>query len=1444
MKVLIISSLFIVLGHSLNAQCFIGPVNEVDTAAGSIVSYESHPFCWNGDVYFSANDGLSGSELWTINGTTIEPSQLVDIVSGSTGSIPKNFVEFNNELYFSTWDGSNAALYKTDGTLNGTLKIKDFLSSVLDHGKYTVMGATLYFTANDGMSGSEIWKTDGTIAGTVLVTDIGPGAAHSAPFDFTEYNGELYFKAIDPVKKSSLFKTDGITTTFIVDLYTNSSSNNTFLSMVVYNGELFTTASNSITGAELHKYNASTGSFTLVKNIYAGAFSASPLRLQVFNGEIFFVARDGVNLNALYKTDGTAAGTVLVKDINLLAGSDIPPFYEFENEIYFASSDNSVGFELWKSDGTTAGTVLIKDINPGTGSGINFFKPATLNGQIYFPANDGLNGTELWKTDGTPSGTVIALDVLPGTDSGEVRNLVSCNGELYFTANHETYGPSIYELDVCDDSPEITCEELNKILASDAAIFDFFGVSVAADANRVVVGASNDDDNGSNSGSAYVYEWDGNTWNETKLIASDGSNNFSFGNSVSVSGDRIVVGSPGDNHQGNFTGSMYVFEWNGNSWIETKIIASDAVSSHGFGQVVNIHGDMIITGATLDDDNGSNAGSAYAYEWDGTTWNETKFLASDGSSDDFFGVGLAIHENRIVIGANSDDDNGSNSGSIYVYDRNGASWTETKIIASDGAIDDFFGANIDLDADRIIVSSVLDDDNGTNSGSVYLFDWNGSTWIQTKLIASDGAIDDKFGAGLAVLGDRIAVGAFFDDDNGLDSGSAYIYDLIGGSWIESKLTASDGAADDKFATRVALTESFIVAGGVGNDDNGTNSGSAYIFECNNTSPSCIEIPVAICEDITVDIGSNGSALIVPTQIGSQSTDDCEIVNISLSETQFNCADLGTFQLTLQVTDNDGNMDDCEATVTLADNIAPILNCQEVNISLDMNGVALWMPELIHIVNSTFDFGQGGYVYDPADNCTDNNDIMIEVSRDNVSYSSDTSFTCADIGNPDVWIKVSDASGNYTICTPNILVEDTTLPVVQCQNIDADLDSTGISSISAFMVDTGSSDACGAVSISIGMNSVDCSHLTSSVPYNFSYSSLFDAQANFISSIGYHNGLIYLAKRPADSIYVYNELGVYQFRFDATGPNSTNFSYPGGITFDSNNNIYVSDRGSISRKIIKFDSAGNYIDEFATPNVEDIEIQNDIIYACLDDDNKVSSYDLNGNFLSDILTHPSPASIDIKNGKIYVVDNSSNAVFGVYDFNGAQLLTIPLGGWANNIGADDCGNIYVWNWNEMKFSIFDDSGNLLASESRSVYDLWVEDNIIYSTNLYGNVEKFDFTCEQFGVVSDTMTVVDQYGNQNLCTYTIAINDPLGYCDCGAPYSQANNNMLTNTQSTSAYFETNGVIQSDQIIDADVDYDSGTFIELLEGFEVKLNHMFHAFIDGCNNLIRGDHQRENK
>jgi FG-GAP repeat len=363
-----------------------------------------------------------------------------------------------------------------------------------------------------------------------------------------------------------------------------------------------------------------------------------------------------------------------------------------------------------------------------------------------------------------------------------------------------------------------------KLTASDAAGGDQFGTSVAISGDTIVVGALGGN---SSTGAAYVFVRSGTTWTQQqKLTASDGAANDRFGISVAFSEDTAVVGAPSDDDAGSNSGSAYVFVRSSGIWSQQqKLTASDAASGDSFGYSVSISGDTVVVGAYEDDDGGFSSGSAYVFVRSSGIWSQQqKLTASDAAVAAQFGVSVAISGDTAVAGASLDN---SQRGAAYVFVRSGTSWfQQKKLTASAKAAQ--FGLSVSISNDTAVVGAFSEN---SFRGAAYVFVRSGTSWFQQKkLTASDAASGDGFGHSVSISGDTAVVGARLDDNVGTSSGSAYVFVRSGTSWFQQKkLTASDEAELDFFGDSVAISGDTVVVGAPLDDDAGSNSGSAYVY---------------------------------------------------------------------------------------------------------------------------------------------------------------------------------------------------------------------------------------------------------------------------------------------------------------------------------------------------------------------------------------------------------------------------------------------------------------------------------------------------------------------------------------------------------------------------------------------------------------------------------------
>lgn len=385
----------------------------------------------------------------------------------------------------------------------------------------------------------------------------------------------------------------------------------------------------------------------------------------------------------------------------------------------------------------------------------------------------------------------------------------------------------------------LTVGEVQKLLPSDLA--GGFGRSVSVSGEIAVIGAYGDDDNGAVSGSVFVFVRDDNgVWTEeAKLLPADGGEGDGFGFSVATAGDTAAVCALWDD-EGVAYGSAYVFvrEASGNWTEQAKLRAPGSdewFCRHNFPfGMISISGDTLVIGAPHAADNGEESGAAYVFERDvHGVWSErAKLLASDGAVGDWFGGSVSVSGNTAVVGTNVDYWAGY-PGAAYVFVRDDeGSWSEqAKLTASDGDLHDQFGVSVSVSGDTIVVGSPWDQDNGYDSGSAYVFvrDELGVWSEQAKLLASDGVRFEEFGWSVSVTGSRVVVGATGSryDETGFWTGSAYVFTRdFDGAWIEqTQLLASGEPVHDYFGSSVSVSGD-TVAVGVGDAE---AADSAHVF---------------------------------------------------------------------------------------------------------------------------------------------------------------------------------------------------------------------------------------------------------------------------------------------------------------------------------------------------------------------------------------------------------------------------------------------------------------------------------------------------------------------------------------------------------------------------------------------------------------------------------------
>ena len=368
---------------------------------------------------------------------------------------------------------------------------------------------------------------------------------------------------------------------------------------------------------------------------------------------------------------------------------------------------------------------------------------------------------------------------------------------LAAAAPHKTGAPDAREVIRGSSRPRRLSddfEQLAKLIAADAAEGAKFGHSVAVDGDTIVIGAPY----AGTGGAVYVLRASDGA-ELAKLTASDAASSDEFGGSVAIDGDTIVIGANGKDDN---TGAVYVLRASDGKQLAT-LTADDGASADNFGVSVATDGDTVVVGAMY----AGTGGAAYVFRksWFGDTYAQmAKLTANDAAADDRFGTSVAVDGGTVVIGAWGDDDDGSDSGAVYVFRTTdgGATYGQVaKLTAADAAASEYFGLSLAIAGDTVVVGASGDDDAGTSSGSAYVFRTTdgGATYPpMAKLTASDAAYIDWFGWSVAIDGATVVVGAYGDYSY---RGAAYVFRTSDGGATYgqvAKLTASDAAVEDHF----------------------------------------------------------------------------------------------------------------------------------------------------------------------------------------------------------------------------------------------------------------------------------------------------------------------------------------------------------------------------------------------------------------------------------------------------------------------------------------------------------------------------------------------------------------------------------------------------------------------------------------------------------------------
>lgn len=451
--------LFISLFTIVISQAQVSLVKDINVGAStSMPSYSNNRIAYNGKLLFAAYESSSTKfELWESDGTTAGTKLLKEIFPGNGDAIPNSFFYWahTNKVYFAASDGNgvnNFELWETNGTPTGTKLLKNIHQSgnAGSYPKYfTELNNRLYFSARSGGIGYELNQTDGTLSGTLTVKDINPGSISSSPESFVKFNNKIYFTAIHTNVGRELYSVSGpslINVDFIADINPGTTGSNPKY-LTVFNNKIYFSANNGTTGDELWETDGTAAGTKLTQDFSTTVNGGRPSNFTVCNNRLFFTAITDTYGEELFSIDTN--GNILLHEVRSGSDSSSPSNLKaLGNKLFFSADDGTNGRELWvyEFDGTPNNNLtMVKNISPsGDSSPLSFTE---FDGKLFFNADDGTNGKELWVTDGTASGTKLVENINP-SGSSNPKDLIVVNNTLFFSADNGTNGIELMKYQV------------------------------------------------------------------------------------------------------------------------------------------------------------------------------------------------------------------------------------------------------------------------------------------------------------------------------------------------------------------------------------------------------------------------------------------------------------------------------------------------------------------------------------------------------------------------------------------------------------------------------------------------------------------------------------------------------------------------------------------------------------------------------------------------------------------------------------------------------------------------------------------------------------------------------------------------------------------------------------------------------------------------------------
>jgi hypothetical protein len=384
-----------------------------------------------------------------------------------------------------------------------------------------------------------------------------------------------------------------------------------------------------------------------------------------------------------------------------------------------------------------------------------------------------------------------------------------------------------------------------------AAAYDELGssVSLSADGSRMAVGARSNDGNGFDSGHVRVYQWQGGGWVQLGSNIEGEADYDESGISVALSpvGDRVAIGAPKNDGNGFDSGHVRVYQWSGTSWVRlgADIDGEAAYDESGKSVSFSLDGDYLAIGAPKNNGNGADSGHVRVYQWSGNKWEQ---LGSDidgeaPGDESGWSVSLSSRGRVVAVGAYKNDGTGIDSGHVRVYKWVGNKWQQIGADIDGETFGDESGSSVSLSSDgqRIAIGAYKNDGNGIESGHARVYQWLAGSWTQLGADIDGETFGDNSGWSLSLSSEAqyLAVGAYNNGGSGINSGHVRFYQWLGGAWVQVGTDIDGEAYGDRFGWSVSLSSyanRLAVGGPLNINNSGVNAGQARIFDVSMFNP--------------------------------------------------------------------------------------------------------------------------------------------------------------------------------------------------------------------------------------------------------------------------------------------------------------------------------------------------------------------------------------------------------------------------------------------------------------------------------------------------------------------------------------------------------------------------------------------------------------------------------